>query len=225
VVVVSVVADQLTLINEHYLHLVATWRTSARLEKVAWKLSTHEMFVHEHLLLPWFREEAVRYLAVTLSDYASGNPLQNVLEAAGVAVPDLGESAPPLPVLGPTGVEANRLLSTYVRAAARGFRPDLPQVTALSRTALARAESMGWCADPFWGWTADTAERAAERFEASNDRFAQEVWGTDWPLPAVVDRPNTQIDFLDLDYQDVDQIQHYVLMTANRVAAKLGAAE
>jgi hypothetical protein len=225
VVVASVVADQLTLINEHYLHLVATWRTSARLENLAWKLSSHDMFVHEQLLRPWYREPAVRYLAITLSDYHSGNPLQVVLEAAGMVVPELGESVPPLPALGPTGVEANRLLTTYLRALAPDFKPDSPQVAAISRTALTRAEGMGWCTPPFWGWTAETAERAVARFAASNERFAHEVWDADWPLAAPVEQPNTQVDFLDLDFQVVDQIQHYVLTTATRVAVRLEGAE
>ena len=139
--------------------------------------------------------------------------------------PKSARALPPLPVLGPTGVEANRLLTTYLRAEAPGFRPDSPPVAALSRTALSRAEGLGWCMDPFWGWTSEAAALAAERFENSNNRFAREVWGTDWPIALPVDQVNTQIDFLDLDFQVVHEIEHFVLVTANRVASRVEAAE
>jgi len=222
IVVASVVTDQLGLINEQYLHLIANWRTSARLENDAWKLATNDTYVHEYMLRPWYRDSAVRYVGVPSTDYTAGNPVQAVLSAAGVETPDLGEAVPPPATLGPRGVEANRLLTTFLRAEAPGFKPDSPKVAAMSKAALTRADHMGWCARPFWGWTTSSAQRAADRFASSNHRFATEIWGTDWPLPVEVDRPCTQIDFLDLDFEVVDQIQNYVLNTANRVAVRLG---
>ena len=79
---VSVVADQLTLINEYYLHHVATWRTSARLENMVSKLFHNEVFVHERLLRPWYEEPAVRYVAIPHNEY-TGEPAEGRPRARG----------------------------------------------------------------------------------------------------------------------------------------------
>lgn len=224
--VVSVVGDQLTLINDYYLHHVATWRTSGRLDNLASRLFHNEVFVHERLLRSWYEEASVRYAAVPLPDYSAGNPVRVVLQAVGVDLPDDVATSPPVrvPTLGSVGVEANRLLATYLRAKLPGFQPDSSAAAAVSRSGLTRAAKLGWCADEFWGWTTRTATKAVARFEASNDRFAHVVWGTDWPLPYPVDRPCTQVDFLDLDAEVIDQVQRYVVSMAARTARHLGGS-
>jgi hypothetical protein len=224
VFVVSVVADQLTLINEYYLHHVATWRTSARLENLVSKLFHNEVFVHERLLRPWYEETAVRYVAVPHDEYVEANPVQVVLRAAGVAWPDPQGPIPRALTLGSVGVEANRLLSTYLRAEIPEFRPDAQPVAAASRAALSRVEKVGWCADEFWGWTSRAAGKVLGRFDASNHRFARTVWGTDWPLAYPLDRAGTQLDFLDLEVPVIDQVHRYVVSMASRLAAELGRA-
>jgi hypothetical protein len=221
--VVSVVADQLTLINEYYLHHVATWRTSARLENLVSKLFHNEVFVHERLLRPWYEEAAVRYLAIPHNEFA-GDPLQAVLQSVGVSWPaDPGPIVGPV-TLGPVGVEANRLLATYLRAEVPDFRPDARPVVAASRAGLSRVEKLGWCVDDFWGWTPRATKKVLGRFDASNHRFAKAVWGTDWPLAYPLERPGNQVDFLDLDIQTIDQVHHYVVSMAGRVAAQLEGA-
>jgi hypothetical protein len=219
--VVSVVADQLTLINEYYVHHVSTWRTSARLEAMVSKLFHNEVFVHERLLRPWYEEADVRYVAVPYARYAAGNPLQVVLQAAGVSMPDPPGPTPGAVTLGPVGVEANRLLATYLRAVVPDFRPDARPVAGASRAALSRAEKLGWCADEFWGWTPRAVTKVLGRFDASNHRFARTVWGTDWPLAYPVERAGTQLDFLDLEVPVIDAIHDYVVSTAGRLAAEL----
>jgi hypothetical protein len=222
VTVVSIVADQLTLINQYYLHHVATWRTSVRLENLVGKLFHNDIFVHERLLRPWYEESPLRYIAVPYDQYAAANPVQVVLHAAGVELPDDAVAAAPTTVtLGSVGVEANRLLATYLRAEIPDFRPDAKPVVAASRAGLARAEKLGWCADDFWGWTPRAANKVLARFDASNHRFARAVWGTDWPLAYPLERPNTQLDFLDLDIQVVDQVHDYVVSMAGRLATQL----
>lgn len=223
VYVVSVVADQLTLINEYYLHHVATWRTSARLENVVSRLFHNEVFVHERLLRPWYEEASVRYVAVPYNRYVEGNPLRVVLEAVGVTAPQTPPAESGAVTLGAVGVEANRLLSTYLQAELPDFRPDAKPVAEASRAALVRVESLGWCADDFWGWTPRAANKTLGRFDASNHRFARTVWGTDWPLAYPLERPSTQVDFLDLDVQVVDQVHEYVVTTARRISTALEA--
>lgn len=224
--VVSVVADQLTLINDYYLHHVATWRTSGRLDTLAARLIHNEGFVHERLLRPWYQDAAVRYTAVPLPEYLAVHPVRAVLGAAGVELPADVAASPVAPAwtLGAVGVEANRLLSTYLRAEIPGFQPDASALVAASHSGLARADKAGWCADEFWGWTRRSAKKARARFDASNDRFARAVWGTDWPLPYPLDRPCTQLDFLDLDAEVIDQVQRYVVSMVARVARNLQAA-
>lgn len=225
--VVSVVADQLTLINDYYLHHVTTWRTSGRLDSVAPRLFHNEVFVHEKLLRPWYEDASVRYVAVPLPDYRAGNPVRVVLQAAGATLPDDVASSPAVrvPTLGSVGVEANRLLATYLRAELPGFQPDSSTVAAVSRSGLERAAKLGWCADEFWGWTRRTATKALGRFDASNHRFAKAVWGTDWPLPYPLDRPCSRVDFLDLDAEVTDQVQRYVVGMAARTARHLASAK
>lgn len=220
VVLVSVVGEQLTMINDFYLSRVATWRIARRLETSVQRLIDNEAFVHETLLRPWYEDRSVRYVALPLPFFTAGNPIVSVLAAASVTITgDLPRpAADDLPKLGSVGVEANRLLAMYLRAEIPGMRYDDEGVPAASLSGLSRAQKLGWCADRFWGWTPRAVEKALGRFDASNNRFAQAVWGTDWTLTYPVERPCTQVDFLDLDFPVVDQIHRYVMSMADKVA-------
>lgn len=223
---VSVVEEQLSMINDFYLGRVATWRISRRLETSFSRLLEHEAFLHETVLRPWYEQSPVRYAAVPLPVFSGGHPVATVLSAAGVS---LGAAlprgdVPVLPKLGSVGVEANRLLATHLRAHIPGFTPDDEGVAAASLSGLSRADKLGWCADRFWGWTPRAAEKTLARFDASNHRFANAVWGTDWTLPYPLERPCTQVDVLDLDFTVVDQVHRYVIGMADKVARERRAA-
>lgn len=220
VTVVSVIADQLTMINDYYLNHVATWRTSARLTKIAPKLLDNEAFVHERALRPWYSAKDLQYRALTAPEYADGNALEVVLRAAGITLPDALAYPDEPVVLGPVGVEANRLLATSLRADIAGFGPDTHAVASASRAGLARAQRHGWCEGEFWGWTARVAGKAIARFAPSNERFAAAVWGTGWPLPYPDLRPNTQVDLLDLEPETIERILQYVAAMTTRVAER-----
>ncbi|MGI8701252.1 MAG: hypothetical protein ACR2JU_08610 [Nocardioidaceae bacterium] len=226
VVLVSVVGEQLTTINDFYLSRVAAWRMSRRLDVSAPRLLDNEAFVHEMLLRPWYEQSAARYVAVPLPVYTSGHPIATVLSAAGARVDaELPRAVvPDLPKLGSVGVEANRLVATYLRAEIPGFTYADEGVAAASVSGLSRAQKLGWCDDQFWGWTPRSVEQALARYDASNHRFASTVWGTDWTLPYPVDRPCTQADFLDLDFAVVDQVHRYVIGMAAKVARERKAA-
>jgi hypothetical protein len=219
VLVVSVVGDQLTAINDAYLGQVSTWRTSKRLEALLPRLLESDIFDHEAMLRPWYDDPDVTYVGLPLVDFDLADPLLAVLRATGSEVtrarPASEVTVPPK--LGPVGVEANRLLATYVRAQVTGFDPADPRNVPLSRAALNRADKLGWCAEPFWGWTRRPAERALTRFDASNRRFAQRVWGTAWTQPYPLERPSTRVEFLDLDVAAVDQVQRYVVGMTGRI--------
>lgn len=220
VVLVSVVGDQLTMINDYYLSRVATWRLSRRLETSALRLLDNDAFVHETSLRPWYQSGSPSYRALPLPTFLSDHPVRAVLAAAGVEIGvELPRAvAPDLPKLGSVGVEANRLLATYLKAAIPGFRYDDEGVATATTAGLSRAHKLGWCDDRFWGWTPRSVERALARFDGSNHRFAQAVWGTAWTLPYPVERPCTQLDFQDLDFAVTDQVHRYVMGMANKVA-------
>lgn len=223
VCVVSVVSDQLTLINESYLQQVATWRISRRLDKQATRMLNGDTFLHETLLRPWYENEALRFAAVPAPDFAEVHPVTAALRAAGVEAPDL--ELVPTPgehKLGPIGVEANRLLATYLRTEIPDFKPE-GRATVVNNAALVRADKLGWCGNDFWGWTPKSAAKALARYDASNHRFARAVWGTDWPLPYPLGRPSTQVDFLDLDAPTVDQVYRYVVETTHSLTGAVAA--
>lgn len=219
VCLVSVVGEQLTLINDFYLARVASWRIARRLETSVPRLIDNDAFVYETLLRPWYEDGPGRYVALPLAFYTAGHPIATVLASAGVKLAVELPRAPAAepPTLGPIGVEANRLLATYLRAEIPGMRYDDEGVPAASLSGLSRAQKLGWCADGFWGWTPRAVEKAVTRFDESNQRFARAVWGTAWTLPYPVDRPCTQVDFLDLDFPVVDQVHRYVMSMADKV--------
>lgn len=217
VCVVSVVTDQLTLINESYLQLIATWRISRRLDKQLSRMLNSEIFLHETMLRPWYESAKVRYAAIAAPDYAEAHPVTAVLHAAGVETPEL-ELTTPIGErkLGPVGVEANRLLATYLRADIENFKLD-GSATVVNRAAMERSDTLGWLGNDFWGWTPKSATKAVAMYDASNHRFAKAVWGTDWPIPYPLEWPSNQIDFLDLDPPTVDQIYRYVVETTEKL--------
>jgi hypothetical protein len=220
VFLVSVIGDQLTLLNDLYLQQVASWRMSKRLAGAVPRLLTNVLLDHETSLRPWYAGTRARYIAIPMTGFMAENPVAAILEAAGVEVP----AGPPpdtatAPLrLGPIGVEANRLLSTYLRAEVADFRPDDPRIAAASRVALTRADRLDWCGNTFWGFTRRAAEKVLARYEVSNHRFARAVWGTDWMLPYPLERACTQVNFLDLDVQVIDQVHRFVLAMAEEVS-------
>jgi hypothetical protein len=226
IVTVSVIADQLTMINEAYLHQVTTWRSSKRLDQVAPTLIENEMFDHERYLRPWYDDSQTAYHAVPLPEFDAGHPVVVVLRACGIELvrPPAAQMLPSEPRLGPIGVEAARLLATYARSKLPRLNPKDPAVVTVNRSAVARAEKLGWCAEPFWGWNRRAADQVLARFDASNHRFAQRVWGTAWTIPYPMERPSNRVDFLDLDVQFVDQVQRYVMATTNRLKRERAAA-
>ena len=216
---VSVIGDQLTMINSFYLHQVLTWRVSSRLEPFARRQRTNLQLRYDTLLEPWYDEGPGRYAPLPLTDLDVQHPVAAILRAAGATLErglDVSDVSRPTR-LGPVGVEANRLLGAYIRAVFSSLETERQQLAA-TRTALLRAEKLGWCAEAFWGWTPAAAAEAVAHVDPSNQRFARAVWGTDWPLAYPLDREGNQQDFLDLDLKTVDQVHRYVMSIAEKVA-------
>ncbi len=115
---VSVISDQLTMINSFYLHQVLTWRVSSRLEPFARRQRTNLQLRYDTLLEPWYDEGPGRYAPLPLTDLDVQHPVAAILRAAGATLErglDVSDVSRPTR-LGPVGVEANRLLGAYIRA-------------------------------------------------------------------------------------------------------------
>lgn len=220
VALVAVVDEQLTVVNDRYRQLVAGWQVSKRLAQLASSMLRHSSLDLDATLRPWYTQRSLSFAAIPASELRGGNPLVPVLSAVGIEVPQELTATPmrPPPRLGRIGVEANRLLTGYLRASDPGFKPGRMQTMAASRSALVRAQQLGWCRDDFWGWTTRPAGEAVARFDAGNHRFARAVWGTDWTIPYPLERACSQTDILDLGVHVIDAIYEFVNDTADRVS-------
>lgn len=211
VVLVTVVADQLTLMNDAYVALVGAWRTASRLAATVPQMLQSGLFDHEQLLRPWLGEEKLTCTAIPWQRLRRNDPVACLLDSIGVAYEPVGrtgeEDAPPL---GPIAVEANRLLTAYLRGAMPDLSPADPAVLTVGATVAQRASRNGWSNTAFWGFDATLAGETIERFRAGNDRFARAVWDSDWMLGYPVDRACTAVDMLDLEPAVVEQIHRYV---------------
>ena len=81
--------------------------------------------------------------------------------------------------------------------------------------AARRAKELGWCDEPYWGWTPELAARAAERLGPSNERFAQAVWGSPWPMPLARGPPACAGRAAALPPGELDRVHEFVIGMAS----------
>ena len=221
VTVVYVVRDQLSQINSFYAQQVKMLEdVNAFGPHVTGVLQRGEADLERHASR-WYQSSEFDFVAVPFTAITDPNPLVAVLRAAGIAVVEDELVASPEPVnitLGPIAVEAIRLLRAYLHGLNRSLSDDDPAVRRLHRIAARGAKDAGWCVDPFWGWPPALAARAAEQVGSSNERFAQAVWGSPWPLPLPLDRPQTRAQLLKLPTEELDRVHEFVVSMAKRYA-------
>lgn len=220
VVLVVCVREQLSLINSMYGQGV----------KMLWGLPPFEQYVEDQLsggtvdfdalFSPWHRTAGTTVRAVPFGGPGSPHPLVGLLSAAGIEpTADLDLSLPHAnPSLGPVGVEACLLLTRHLRGRFPDFDPFSLPGRKVHRVAGRTARESGWCEEPHWGWTPDLAEDVARRLAPANHRFAQAVWGHDWPLAHPVDRPPQVAAFEDLAAPQVHRVSRFVLTMADQFA-------
>jgi hypothetical protein len=221
VTVVYVVRDQLSQINSFYAQQVKMLEdVDAFVPQVTGVLRLGEADLERHTGR-WYRSADFDFVAVPFSAISEPNPLVAVLRAARIEVPEDELVTSPDPVnitLGPVAVEAIRLLRVYLHGLNRSVSDDDPAVRRLHRIAARRAKEEGWCDDAFWGWPPSLAVRAAEQLAPSNERFAQAVWGSPWPMPLPVDRPQARTQLLKLPPDELDRVHDFVVAMARRYA-------
>ena len=162
----------------------------------------------------WYESSSIDLVAVPFPTLVASDPLLALLQAARIDVPagELVTSGEPANItLGPVAVVAFRLLRHYLEGLNPGMTHDDMPVRELHRVAARAARAAGWCEEPFWGWTPELAAEAAARLAESNERFAQAVWGTPWPLEMPVDRPQASVAApLDLRGRGLPRVQDFI---------------
>jgi hypothetical protein len=175
----------------------------------------------ERQLSLWYQSPDVDFVAVPITRLGEPNPLVALLEAARIPVERSGLVTTDNVVnisLGPLAVEAFRLLRSYLAGLDPRITDDDPVVRRLHRIAARRAKALGWCDERFWGWTPEQAAVAADTLGPSNERFAQAVWGTPWPLPLPVDRPANRAELMTVPAGELDRVHDFVVAMAKRYA-------
>lgn len=222
VTILYVVQDQLSLINSSYVQKVKTLMdVDAFVAHAAGVMRRGEADI-ERQMGRWYQSSQVEFVALPFSELSRQDPLTALLGAAGVAIPTaeltIDGYISTIP-LGPVAVEAMRLLRAYLRGLNRSISHDDIAVRRLHRIAARQAGEAGWCQDSYWGWPPALAAHVAEQLAESNERFAQTVWGTEWPLPLPVDTPQAQAQLLKLPSDELDRVHEYVMAMARRYVA------
>lgn len=228
VTILYVVRDQVSLINSSYAQQVKTFtdvddfalHVEAVLERGAADL--------EQQTSRWCESSDFEFVAVPFPALFEPNPLVTLLRAARIDINEdelVMRSEAVNITLGPIAVAAFRLLRHYLE----GLNPDLSHddmaVRKLHRVAARAAKDAGWCEEPFWGWTPALATEAVKRLGPTNERFARAVWGTAWPLPMPVDRPQAQVKLMDLRGRGLNQVQEFVVAMGKRYIRLLNEDE
>jgi len=221
VTVVYVVRDQLSLLSSQYAQRVKLLQGVAAFgPHIAGVLRRGDADL-EVQTARWYDSPDFAFVAVPLPHLSEPNPLVALLGAARIDVPPdqlvVGSEVVNIS-LGPVAVEAFKLLRAYLHGLHPAISDDDMAVRRLHRIAARRARELGWCEDAFWGWPPTLAARAAEQLAPSNERFAQAVWGTSWPLPLPVDRPQARAQLIKLPSAELDRVHDFVITMARRYA-------
>ncbi len=222
VTILYVVNEQLSLINSSYTQKVKTLTDVAGFAAYAAGVLRRSEGDLERLTGRWQRSTDLAFVAVPVTRLNSPNPLVALLRAAEVSVPEedlvVGPESATIS-LGPVAVEAMRLLRVYLHGLNQTLSHDDIAVRRLHRIAARQAKDAGWCETPYWGWPPALAARAAEQFEPSNERFAQDVWQCPWPLPLPVDIPPAHVQLLQLEADELERVHEYIFTLAKRYTA------
>lgn len=214
VTVVFLARDQLDLLNSLYCQQVRALEVSCDFDGyVAGSpdLERYDLTSYE----PWYTSDDLDFRALPWDPNAGAEALPALLTLAGIEVDDSQLRTPDLDTeadqLGPVGVEANRLLGSYLRGRFPDFRPGEPATRRLRRKASLAGQTHGWEADDFWGWTPEQAAEAAARYAAGNEAFARHVWGGEWGLAAPVDKPRHVVELVELEPSLVNRVHRYLI--------------
>ncbi|MGI8577587.1 MAG: hypothetical protein ACR2KG_06640 [Nocardioidaceae bacterium] len=220
VTVVYVVRDQLSQINSLYGQKVKMLNTGMKsFEVYARRAIKTGLFDLNECFRPWYRTKQADFVAIPFTELRTEDPIRAVLSAGRIELSDEELVTGDDPVnasLGPIGIEAAKLLTKYLQGIDPEFSYKSDHARKLYRLASTMARRNGWCETGFWGWTPEEAARVAEQFAESNQTFAQAVWGTDWPMPLPIDKPEATAELLQLSADELADVQRYVTTMARK---------
>lgn len=219
VTIVYFVRNQLSLMNSLYGQRVKSLRVVHDFDVHTETYRDRRLFDYEALLKPWYTNDAVQLTAVPFTGDRTIDPLAALLDVADVDVGDaplIAEKDDVNLSLGPTGIEAARLLGAFLRGTYDDFDSEEMASKRLYRHSSSRAQSNGWCDESFWGWTPTTAAETVDYFMPSNHRFARDVWGADWDIAMPVDKETATARLLDLPPPTIEKVNRFVFSLAHR---------
>lgn len=228
VTVVYVVRDQLSQLNSLYGQKAKMLNTGMKsFEHHTRRSIKTGLFDLDQCFSPWYHNKQTEFVAIPFSELRTEDPLRAVLRAGRIELSDEEELVTGDDTvnasLGPVGVEAAKLLTRYLQGIDPEFTHKSDHARKLYRLASTMARRNGWCDTGFWGWTPEDAARVAEEFAESNQAFAQAVWGTDWPMPLPVDKPQATAELLELSAEDLADVHRYVIaMARNYIQIRTG---
>lgn len=218
--------DQLSLVNAMFLHEVQAFGEPYSFDDYA----THSIRSGYHNLEEsfrfWYESDTVRFRALPFDADVEADPLGALLAVVGstpVERPAGPIPASSEPTPGPVGVEALRLLNAHLRVVDRSFDRRTTLAALLRQIAERRAIKAGWYDDTYWGWNSELAEWASGRLEATNDAFAQAVWGTAWPLRLDTAREQEVVSLIDADRKINKDVLSYLTVLTGRYLKQAAA--
>lgn len=220
ITIVICVREQLSLINSLYAQHAKILQDPGPFPDFVASQLADGTTDFDKLLAPWYDTSDITLRAIPFGGPDSPAPLAGLLDIVGVPTSadfDL-EVDEVNPSLGPTGVEAARLLARHLTGRFPSFDHGTPVGQKLYRIARRAALKRGWYEDRFWGWTPDLAATVISRLGAANERFAHAVWGTAWPLAHPADRDHHSVRLEDLPPEQIQQVSRFVHMMTERYA-------
>jgi len=212
VTVVYVVRDQLSYLNSLYNQNIKSFRLVETFESYVNRILKTDQLNLDKRFKDWYSSDILDFVAIPFETLTTGNVLQNFLQAARIDVPEARLTEPRSisnESLGPIGVEAARLLGSYLRILDPAFDYRSHAALKTYRMAARKARENGWCSDSFWGWDETLAREVAKREQESNLRFASSVWGPEGRLDLPVDRPQRMVRLIDQSAEDTALVHRF----------------
>lgn len=222
VTIVYFVRNQLSLMNSLYGQRVKSLRMTQTFDYHTQYYRGRRFFDYEALLSPWYENGRVGFEAVRFTGSRDVDPLAQLLGVAGVDTTGctlVQEKEDVNTSLGPVGIEAARLLGSFLRGMFPDFDSEEIASKRLYRQSSSRARANGWCDESFWGWTPKTAQQTVDFFAPANNRFARAVWGTGWDIDMPVETDSSAVHLLDLNPPTIERVHRFVFSLADRFEA------
>ncbi|MGI8701251.1 MAG: hypothetical protein ACR2JU_08605 [Nocardioidaceae bacterium] len=197
--VVVVVREQVGYINSLYCKRVLALESARSFAEFATTSVPAHRFDYVASFGAVADTDGVDLVAVPYPDLLSVGAGTAVLRAAGLDGTGLpAETAAPAPVPGPVLVGAARLLHKRLRRLSMFHEHGKARLRILVDRLAQRAAAASWESTTFWGWDVALRRAVEAEYGASNEMFAEFVWGTPWQEPFSTGKPQ-RVDLADLE--------------------------